>query len=94
MSPGEVRYIDMTFTNDLGSSNVLSADAPTVDISPVASWVVDQKATDSSKIAQARFSPTGSAVGIYTVTFTAKDQSTPTQTIQGVGELVLESLST
>ena len=90
MTPNEIKLINMNFAADLGTANL--SGAPTFTVS--ADGPATASETTTGQLAQAKFDATGVSAGLYTVTVTASDDSTPTQTFEGIGELLVEEAST
>ena len=90
MTPNEVKLINMNFASDLGDALLSGSPSFTVSTGgPAAS-----SPTSSATFAQAKFTASGVASGLYTVTVQVNDDSSPAQTFEGIGELLVEAVAT
>ena len=88
MTPNEVKVINMDFSNDLGDAD--RTGTPTVTVSEDGPGF--SNAQTLGKLAQAKFDASGVSPGLYTVTMSCNDDSA--QTFEGIGELIVENVST
>ena len=90
MTPNEVKVINMDFSNDLGAADLTGT--PSVTVSEGGPDFENEQS--NGKLAQAKFDARGVSPGLYTVTMSCNDNSGSPQTFEGIGELIVENVST